>query len=258
MDTAAGSAYVRGMDCVMRGWLACVLSIAACGPSLEGSSGDTSGGADDDAAQEGSTSGVPATTGAGSSEDDGDDAPVDATTAEATSGDTGDADGTTDPGSSTDSTGAPGMALLCPDAQLELGITGVDQGRHEGRRIWASAVEPENDPDMATPVVIVEDIVTGGAFELSCPAGLSENMWYPSIAVVIDADDDGTCSDGDLGWTMQLFAWSDAQIYAFDGTDVFSTAGDRPWLITSDAWQPVAEIQPPWGTPVCEYYFPVN
>lgn len=171
---------------------------------------------------------------------------------------TGEIDDTGDGTAGSDETGRPPAADLCVeggDFAFALEASGLE--RHEGRAVTIVVMEPTGDPGLADdPVVQLHPEVVDGSFAGGCPSALSMAANYPSWAVVIDADDDGQCSDGDLAFSLQLFGWATDQIYTIDGDTVLSHDSRPPWEITQDAWLPVSSIGEVWGTTFCDYYAP--
>jgi hypothetical protein len=230
-------------------WLRCVVIVlAGCGPavSVEDEDAGSTGGE-----EEGSTSSsesAPATT-----------ASTSTTTSTSTSTSDGSSSESTD-GSSSSSSGDDPIEQLCrEDGEFAATVSGTNQNDHEGRLVWVSGVEPdvEAPPGAPDPIVLhMEASIDEGAFEITCPMGLVENTAYPSIAVIIDADDNGECSDGDLAFVTQLFAWLADERYSFDGETAYGYSDGNPWLITEAAWAPVAGLTGFDGSPLCDYYIP--
>jgi hypothetical protein len=151
------------------------------------------------------------------------------------------------------------VSICGDDGQFGITMSGTNQQEFEGRRIWMSAVEPSFDDPEGSPdpiVVVMQTTIADGAFEMTCPLGLTENSSYPSFAVVIDANDDGVCNDGDVAFGQQLFGWIAELNYSFDGASAYSHENDPPWLVTEDAWQSVAGMMGFNGDPFCDYYVP--
>jgi hypothetical protein len=229
------SAWLRSM----------MLVLVGCGPAV--SVDDEDAGATSGGEEEGSTSSsesAPATTGSTSTS-------TSTSTSEGSSSESGD-------GSST--SGDDPIEQLCrEDGEFAATVSGTNQTDHEGRLVWISGVEPdvEAPPREPDPVVLhMEASIDGGAFELTCPVGLTENSYYPSIAVIIDADGNGECSDGDVAFVTQLFAWADDVRHSFDGDTVYGYSDGNPWLISEAAWSPVAGQMGFDGSPLCDYYVP--
>lgn len=122
----------------------------------------------------------------------------------------------------------------------DLEASGSDLGDLEGATVWISAVQPENNPHKDDVTVLLEATVEDGAFSASCDSSLSYNMIYPSAAVIIDANDDGVCSDGDQLVVWQYYGWDDDQVFSMDSGDLSTIDGDTTWGDRS----------------VCEYYVP--
>ena len=138
-------------------------------------------------------------------------------------------------------------------------MSGENQSEYEGLRVWLAAVEPDGEAPPRDPdpiVVYMQDVIADGVFEMSCDAGLTENSAYPSIAVIIDADDNGECSDGDVAFVTQLFGWLADERYSFDGATAYGYSDGNPWMITEAAWNPVAGQTGFDGSPLCDYYSP--
>jgi hypothetical protein len=133
--------------------------------------------------------------------------------------------------------------------QLDIALSASDMGAYEGLQVWMSAVEPTSvDSQSAVPVVAAfqEGEVVDGAFALSCNDSLTENYAYPSFTVVIDADDSGDCSAGDIAGTFQGYGWADDQVFDL-------TAGQDGWVPVQ--WATVGEGGLVWGEDFCTYYF---
>jgi hypothetical protein len=163
----------------------------------------------------------------------------------------------TESGDSSTGTVEPAEPLCPNDREFAVSVSGTNQNAHEGRLVSITALEPSfemaDDPGL---VVHMEATIQGGAFDLTCPMGLSENTAYPAVAVMLDVNDDGDCSDGDLAFVWQGFAWNSAQRYAFDGDSVYWLEDDPPWLISENAWQPAEGMMGFDGGTFCDYYFP--
>lgn len=78
---------------------------------------------------------------------------------------------------------------------LNIALTGL--GAHEGERVWAIGIAPEDlttaDPwpgDYQVAALLTARAHDGTA-TLNCAGALDENTSYPSLAVVLDADNDG-------------------------------------------------------------------
>jgi len=140
--------------------------------------------------------------------------------------------------------------LRC-DADGEFGIKVVASGLEglEGASVWLSAVQPVDGGDDEV-VVLLAGRVEGGAFRLACDRGLTTNYAYPSLAAVVDRDGSGACSSADDVFRMQLYGWNQAEEYGLVGDEVMT-----PFPI-DNAWNPVAEVPPPWGEDLCAYHFP--
>ena len=88
--------------------------------------------------------------------------------------------------------------------------------------------------------------VVDGQFDLACEDGLEENYAYPSFTVVIDADDSGDCTPGDLAATFQGYGWADDQVFDL-------TEGQDGWIPAE--WHTVGDTASVWGETFCAYYF---
>jgi hypothetical protein len=111
----------------------------------------------------------------------------------------------------------------------------------EGALVWVSAVQPASDPEVAGVTVLLESVISYGAFDVACPDSLEENYIYPSSAVVIDADDSGDCSAGDLIVVSQWYGWDSDMIGVVKSTSELVIIGD----------------QTTWGgRGLCDYYVP--
>lgn len=122
----------------------------------------------------------------------------------------------------------------------DLEASGSDLGSLEGSTVWISAVQPDTNPHKDEVTILMEATVEDGAFSASCESSLSDNMIYPSAAVIIDANDDGICSDGDQLVVWQYYGWTGDQVYTVDSGDLSTIAGDTTW----------------GDRTVCEYYVP--
>lgn len=116
------------------------------------------------------------------------------------------------PGSQTASASATApiaaSAACASDGTLDFTITGSELHAFEGRLVWAVAVA-RADRSRPRRVVRLAGRIQGGDFSLSCPRSLEPSLAYPSWTVVIDADDDRTCSEADRQHTAQFFGWQE-------------------------------------------------
>lgn len=118
----------------------------------------------------------------------------------------------------------------CPtDGTFGLRLNGAGLEAHEGRRLSVSVVEPAGIDGGSPRTFRVDTRVSGGAFEVKCPAALRENMAYPAWAVLVDVDGDGRCGGADIGYSGQFYGW----------------ATDHDGEVAADQWEPVAG-----GTPL--------
>ena len=135
-------------------------------------------------------------------------------------------------------------ALLCNSSgYLNFDVAGENLSRFEGQTVWVSAVQPQNSPHDARVTVLLQTVITSGAFTVSCPNSLEDNFWYPSYAVFVDSDGSGDCSSDDRYFQELLYGW----IYNVSATvnflGAFQVVGNRTT----------------WGDfSVCEYYVPAN
>jgi hypothetical protein len=143
------------------------------------------------------------------------------------------------------------MNVCTGGKQWNVRVTGKSLERFEGKRVWVSAVEPRMDATDEV-AVFLEGRVTAGTLGLACDRGLTDNYWYPSFSITVDADNDGRCSGGDLHVTDQLYGWGGDQLYSLTGTGAGEgTRGEVQWL-------PVTPSHPVWhGAQFCTYYFPM-
>jgi hypothetical protein len=152
---------------------------------------------------------------------------------------------------------APFDPICNGDAELDLVVSGIGQASLEGAMVWVAAAEPEQGPTPGPDPIVARlaTTVAGGAFEVSCVTGLTENYVYPSIGVVADADGDGECGDDDLAFTIQLFGWEWDQVYIVEGDALVAVGDGEPWVMSHQAWHTVAEVGEVWGKSFCDYYF---
>ncbi len=94
--------------------------------------------------------------------------------------------------------------------RLDFQVKGRGLGRLEGRRVVVAAYENATLGGglNAQRVVLRSGVIRSGAFSLSCDRSLRENYAYPSWAAYVDADGNGACNNGDLGYQMQLYGWN--------------------------------------------------
>ncbi len=108
----------------------------------------------------------------------------------------------------------------------------------EGRAAWASAVEPQDlSGKPSTIVAWMQGHVQAGALDLACLRGIPSNTYYPSVAVVVDADGSGDCSPNDRVVYFEEF-------YAIEGDVELSGPSASHWN-----WK---------GTDFCRYYFDLS
>ena len=152
--------------------------------------------------------------------------------------------------------GAPAPSAVQPKCvsgrqwTLSLEASGLDEW--EGRRLWISAVEPVSTGEGTLHEIAgrLETTITYGLASMSCVQGLTTNYWYPSAAVVVDADGSGACSAGDFQFTVQYYGWNEDQLFTIEGS-TFSEQGFE----LGTAWTPVSETGATWeGESFCSYY----
>lgn len=110
-----------------------------------------------------------------------------------------------------DADGVARLRDLCArTGRIDFQVTGRGLGRFEGRRVLAAAYENTGLGGAldAKRMVLRSGVIRAGAFSLSCDRSLHENYAYPSWAVYVDADNNGVCNNGDLGYQMQLYGWN--------------------------------------------------
>lgn len=83
-----------------------------------------------------------------------------------------------------------------------IAVEGDGFGAYEGKRVWLSALEP------GRVAAVVEGRVSGGKIRLSCAKSLHTSGVYPSIAVVIDTDNDGRCGPSDHQSRSIMYGWN--------------------------------------------------
>ena len=147
----------------------------------------------------------------------------------------------------------PQPSSLCASGKewtLSLDASGLDAWN--GRAIWVSAVEPAQD-DVSTVHTVaarLEATISYGEASVSCVKGLTTNMWYPSAAIVVDADGDGACSAGDVQQSIQYYGWNSDLLYTING-DSFSEESFE----IGTFWTPVSDTPATWdGAAFCSYY----
>jgi hypothetical protein len=143
-----------------------------------------------------------------------------------------------------------GIKGCSSDGAFDFHIFGTLSG-YEGRLVAAVAIE---NPDFGAtsqvqrrPVEMTTQ-VQGGSFSIQCPTSLRETYAYPSYALLVDADQDGHCSAGDVGLVMQLYGWDQAVEH-----DIAANPDWYPQL------QPVGELHGGVGmdsNDFCTGYFP--
>jgi len=146
---------------------------------------------------------------------------------------------TTPPPSNVVATPSPVPQPGCTsDRTWDFSVSGHGLEAYEGRRVWAVALE-SSPPRL----VRLEGSIAGGSFAFSCPHSLDTNYAYPAWAVVIDADNDGACSAGDVQVTREFYGWNFNIAVALDGK----------------AWMPIAQAHTVVGDrasfSVCNRYF---
>lgn len=112
---------------------------------------------------------------------------------------------------STGGDSAAGLRDVCArTGRLDFQVKGRGLGRLEGRRVVVAAFENATLGGglNAQRVVLRSGVIRSGAFSLSCDRSLRENYAYPSWAAYVDADGNGACNSGDLGYQMQLYGWN--------------------------------------------------
>ncbi len=131
---------------------------------------------------------------------------------------------------------------------LDIALSASHLEEHEGRAVWMSAVEPAWTDTSTEPAIAAfeQGEVVDGQFDLACEDGLEENYAYPSFTVVIDADDSGDCTPGDLAATFQGYGWADDQVFDL-------TEGQDGWIPAE--WHTVGDTASVWGETFCAYYF---
>lgn len=147
-----------------------------------------------------------------------------------------------DTGRQDDSGASQERALRCAgDGLLDFSQTGSGLDKHDGMLVWASAVQPEKSPHDASVTVLMESRIAAGAFSIRCDDSLSENMVYPSYAVVIDTDGSGDCTAGDLFAEASFYGWMDDIVENWGNPALFTSIGDKTT----------------WGDRrICDYYVP--
>ena len=142
--------------------------------------------------------------------------------------------------------------ICSTDGSFDFHVWGKGLASWEGRRVFVAAFEPAT-PDFGPKAparpkrrpVRMETTIQGGSFSVACPSSLRKNYAYPSYTVVIDADNDGRCSTGDLARQSQLYGWDAA---------VAENVNGAPEL---DAFAPISGRRGPIGgqTDFCKSYF---
>ena len=142
--------------------------------------------------------------------------------------------------------------ICSTDGSFDFHVWGQGLTSWEGRRVFVAAFEPST-PDFGLEApgkaerrpVRMQTTIKDGSFSVACPSSLRENYAYPSYTVVIDSDDDGRCSAGDLARQAQLYGWNAAV-----AEDVIDNAG-------LETFAPIAGRQAPIGGDgdYCRAYF---
>lgn len=120
----------------------------------------------------------------------------------------------------------------------------------EGRRVVAAAMENEQIGGRLVRRALVRGRIRDGAIELGCPSALRENYAYPSWAVYVDVDRDGSCGSADSGVQMQLYGWR---------FDVEPDLEPRNWAVVGTPRN--GGLRPALGSPedsgFCHSYFSI-
>lgn len=120
--------------------------------------------------------------------------------------------------------GAPEAGSLCSD-DGDFGVSFIASGlaEFEGRHVWASGVHiaygARNGED--EPVFFLETRVRDGHVDVACERGIVETYSYPRLALVIDANGDEHCSDGDLHMSDAFYGWANHLDYDLERHDFF-------------------------------------
>ena len=121
----------------------------------------------------------------------------------------------------------------CPTGHaLDFRARGKGFSAHEGRRVWAVAIERDKrDEHGRMYAVRLEGIITAGAFDLNCPDSLDENYAYPAWVVVVDGDGDGRCGPSDLHTNREYYGWDFDVIVDDLGPDRMISIGEAHTVI---------------------------
>ena len=111
---------------------------------------------------------------------------------------------------------------------------------HEGMKVWGVAVQPDPSPHTATPTVLLKSRIKNGKFSMECGSSLESNGYYPSAAVIIDADNSGDCTEDDLMVVEQWYGWANDLRLMYRSTDFFTVGTATTW----------------GGQSICDYYVP--
>jgi hypothetical protein len=122
----------------------------------------------------------------------------------------------TDPASLAGDSPVSPREVCARTGRLDFKVTGRGLSRLEGRRVVVAAYENAalGGALDAKRVVLRAGVIRAGAFSLACDRALTENYAYPSWAAYIDADNNGVCQSGDLGYQMQLYGWNQSVDHA--------------------------------------------
>jgi hypothetical protein len=135
-----------------------------------------------------------------------DDDPADTDTNTGSDTETGD----TDPADDDDGSQPPPTAMAaCATGQHDVRMTGTGLAQYDGLRVVVAATEgtQQGSTSTFTRAAWIPGTIANGAFDVSCAAALTDNLWYPSVAAYIDVNGDGHCSAGDRGWGTTYYGW---------------------------------------------------
>lgn len=103
---------------------------------------------------------------------------------------------------------APVERLECAgDGTYDVAVSATGLEEYEGATVYIAAYQLAGEDEPARRVLL-RTAVADGAFAADCAASITTNFAYPSVAVLLDLDDDG-CNDGDPVVSHQLFGWDE-------------------------------------------------
>lgn len=113
---------------------------------------------------------------------------------------------------SADAEPVPFTEICGMDAEWDLSVVAEGLVDFEHRTLWVFAVETD-DASHSEIRVAWRGTVTDGHASMHCEDSLATNFNYPYVAVILDADGSGDCSDDDRVENALMFGWgSDVEL----------------------------------------------